>query len=183
MSEVRPKVQWGPGQGVTGWWSWDNQFSSRQDTGWKSQPSTKKLSQEALPGFPMVWHVKSASNAGDTGDAGMIPGLGRCPGEGNGNSLQFQYFCLENLMDRGAWPATVHGVTKKAQEALKGQSQQKGHLGNLAFPSPPPYPGDTQLLSSCGKSPGGPAAWQLCTHSGLIRHWRDREARGQHGAG
>ena len=40
-------------------------------------------------------------------------------------------------MDRGAWPATVHGVTKKAQEALQGQSQQKGHPGNLAFPSLP----------------------------------------------
>ena len=38
----------------------------------------------------------------------MIPGLGRSPGEGNGNPLQ--YSCLENPMDRGAWQATVHGV-------------------------------------------------------------------------
>ena len=125
---------------------------------------------------------KSASNVGDTGDVGRILGLGRCPEGGNDNSLQFQYFCLENLMDRGAWPAIVHGVTKKAQEALQGQSQQKGHLGNLAFSSPPLYPGDTQLLSSCGKSSGGPAAWQLCTRSGQIRQWRDREARGRQGA-
>ena len=44
------------------------------------------------------------------GDAGSIPGLGRSPGEGNGNPLQ--YSCLENSMDRGAWWATVHGVTK-----------------------------------------------------------------------
>ena len=44
------------------------------------------------------------------GDPGSIPGSGRCPGEGNGNSLQ--YSCLENPMDRGAWWATVHGVTK-----------------------------------------------------------------------
>ena len=40
----------------------------------------------------------------------MIPGLGRSPGEGNGNPLQ--YSCLEKPMDRGAWQATVHGVAK-----------------------------------------------------------------------
>ena len=40
----------------------------------------------------------------------MIPGLGKSPGEGNGNPLQ--YSCLENLMDRGAWQATVHGVAR-----------------------------------------------------------------------
>ena len=41
---------------------------------------------------------------------GSIPGLGRSPREGNGNPLQ--YTCLENLMDRGAWWAAVHGITK-----------------------------------------------------------------------
>ena len=41
-------------------------------------------------------------------DPGLIPGLGRSPGEGNGNSLQ--YSCLENPKDRGAWRAIVHGV-------------------------------------------------------------------------
>ena len=50
------------------------------------------------------------ANTGDSGDAGLIPGSGRSPGEGNGNQLQ--YFCLENSMDRGAWQATVHGVTE-----------------------------------------------------------------------
>ena len=49
----------------------------------------------------------SACNAGDPGS---IPGLGRSPGEGNGNPLQ--YPCLENPMERGAWRATVHGVAK-----------------------------------------------------------------------
>ena len=44
------------------------------------------------------------------GDMDSIPGSGRSPGEGNGYPLQ--YSCLENLMDRGAWRATVHGVTK-----------------------------------------------------------------------
>ena len=46
----------------------------------------------------------------DTEDMGSIPGSGRFPGRGNGNPLQ--YSCLENPMDRGAWRARVHGVTK-----------------------------------------------------------------------
>ena len=46
----------------------------------------------------------------NTGDSGSIPDLGRSPGEGDGNP--FQYSCLENFVDRGAWWATVHGVTK-----------------------------------------------------------------------
>ena len=50
---------------------------------------------------------ESACNAGKPG---LIPVWGRSPGEGNGNPLQ--YSCLENLMDRGAWQATVHGVAK-----------------------------------------------------------------------
>ena len=59
-------------------------------------------------GFPGGSEVKtSACNAGDLG---LIPGLGRSPGGGNGNPLQ--YSCLENPMDRQAWWATVHGVTK-----------------------------------------------------------------------
>ena len=44
------------------------------------------------------------------GDLGLIPGLGRSPGEGNGYPLQ--YSCLENSMDRGAWQATDHGIAK-----------------------------------------------------------------------
>ena len=50
---------------------------------------------------------ESACNAEDLG---LIPGLGRSPGEGNSNP--FQYSCLENRMDRGAWWATAHGVEK-----------------------------------------------------------------------
>ena len=49
-------------------------------------------------------------NEGDARDTGSIPGLGRSPGKGNGNPVQ--YSCLENSMDRGAWQATVHGVAK-----------------------------------------------------------------------
>ena len=60
-----------------------------------------------------VWWLsgkKSACNAGDTGDVGSIPRLGRSPGGRHGNPRQ--YSCQENPMDRGAWQATVHGVTK-----------------------------------------------------------------------
>ena len=49
-------------------------------------------------------------SACNTGDQGSIPGLGRSPGGGHGNPLQ--YSCLENPTDRGAWWATVHGVAK-----------------------------------------------------------------------
>ena len=56
------------------------------------------------------------ASEGDIRDAGLIPGLARSPGEENGNPLQ--YSCLANPMDRGAWWATVHGVTK-SQAQLK----------------------------------------------------------------
>ena len=54
--------------------------------------------------------------AGDIREVGTSPGSGRSSGEGNGNSLQ--YSCLEKPMDRGAWQATVYGVTK-SQTQLK----------------------------------------------------------------
>ena len=60
------------------------------------------------PGFPGSSDSKeSACNAGDTG---LIPELGRSPGEGNDNPLQ--YSCLGNPVERGAWWATVYGVTE-----------------------------------------------------------------------
>ena len=61
-----------------------------------------------FPGGPMV--KNPLANAGDAGDMGLIPGSGRSPGEGNCNLLQ--YACLNNSTDRGAWWATVYGVTK-----------------------------------------------------------------------
>lgn len=54
--------------------------------------------------------VKNAANVGNVRDTGLIPGSGRSSGKGHGN--EFQHSCLENPMDRGAWQATVHGVTK-----------------------------------------------------------------------
>ena len=61
-----------------------------------------------MKGFPGGSEVKAS--ACNVGDLGSIPGLGRSPGEGNDNPLQ--YSCLENPMDGGAWWATVYGVAK-----------------------------------------------------------------------
>ena len=66
--------------------------------------SVSRASQVAL----VVKNVPA--NAGDIRDAGSIPELGRSPGGAPGNP--FQYSCLKNPMDRGAWRATLHGVTK-----------------------------------------------------------------------
>ena len=59
-------------------------------------------------GFPCGSVVKNLP--ANVGDAGSIPGLGRSPGGGNGSPPQ--YSCLENSLDRGAWWATVHVITK-----------------------------------------------------------------------
>ena len=62
-------------------------------------------------GFPGGSVVKNLPpSAGDVRDASLIPESGRSPGEGNGNPLQCS--CLENLMKRGLWQATVHGVAE-----------------------------------------------------------------------
>ena len=62
-------------------------------------------------GFPGSAVAKNLpANAGDGKTMSVIPGLGRSPGVENGNPLQ--YSCLENSVDRGAWQAVVHGVTK-----------------------------------------------------------------------
>ena len=67
--------------------------------------------------FTIVYHFLDLSGSSDSkesvlneGDPGSIPGLGRCPRQGNGSPLQ--YSCLKNPMDRGTWRATVHWVTK-----------------------------------------------------------------------
>ena len=65
---------------------------------------------DLLWGFPGGLLVKNPP--GNAGDLGSIPRLGRSPRGGHGNLLQ--YSCLENPMDRGAWQATVHGITKES---------------------------------------------------------------------
>ena len=66
------------------------------------------LSSYSYPGFP--GGSDSEESACNARDMGSIPGLGRSPGEGNGNPLQD--CCLENPMDREAWQGTVRGVVK-----------------------------------------------------------------------
>ena len=76
-------------------------------------------------GFPSGSAVKEFTCS--AGDKGSIPGLGRSPGEGNGNFLQ--YSCLENPVDTGAWQATVHGVTKELDMTERLNNHNKGILG------------------------------------------------------
>ena len=82
-----------------------NQFFAQ---GYTRNKWEQDSSQSGQPGFPGSSVVKNLPV--NAGDSGLIPGLGRSPGEGNGNPLQ--YFCLGNPMDRGAWQSAVHGVSK-----------------------------------------------------------------------
>ena len=65
-----------------------------------------------------------AQSACSEGDSGLITESGRSPGKGNGNPLQ--YPCLGNLMDRGAWRATVHGVTRVGYDLSTKQQLMRG---------------------------------------------------------
>ena len=79
---------------------WNSQDKSEEKQSWKMPyyPISRlniKLQYSSFPGGSI--EKESTCNAGDTGDGGSPPGLGRCPGEGNGNPLQ--YSCLKNPMD------------------------------------------------------------------------------------
>ena len=80
-------------------------------------------------GFPGGSVVKNPASAGDMS---LILGLGRSPGEGNGNSLQ--YSCLGNPMDREAWWATVHGVRERVRQDLGTKQQQQKPVKWMLFP-------------------------------------------------
>ena len=83
--------------------------------------------------FPGDAVVKNPpANAVDIRDAGSIPVSGRFPGKGNGNPLQYSY--LGNPMDRGAWWATTHGITKSRDMA------EHTHTHTHTHTSPPPSP-------------------------------------------
>ena len=88
-----------------------NSVESNQNSN-ENQCTLKKTKGDRVVNIPLdgLSGKESACNAGDTGDVGSIPGLGRSLGRGNDNPLQ--YSCLENPMDRGAWRATVHRVAK-----------------------------------------------------------------------
>ena len=78
-------------------------------------------------GFPGGSEVKAS--AWNAGDLGLITGLGRSPGEGNGNPLQ--HSGLENPMEGGAWQATVHGVAKSQTRLSDFQRENVSHIVHL----------------------------------------------------
>ena len=82
-----------------------------EEPGWLQSMGSQKDMTEQLTLSQVALEVKNLpAHARDAGDTGSIPGSGRYPGEGNGNP--FQYSCLENSMDRGAWWAVVHRVAQ-----------------------------------------------------------------------
>ena len=87
-------------------------FDQKQQRTFEAFGLGSLIQQWGSPGGSVV--KNSRANAEDTGDGGLIPGFGRFPGGGNDNSLS--YSCLKNPIDRGAWWATVHGVTKSQNE-------------------------------------------------------------------
>ena len=74
-----------------------------------------------------------SASARDTGDMGLIVGLGSFPGEGSGNPLQ--YSCLESPMDRGAWLATVHGVSESdtTERLHKLKTRENKYWGTISL--------------------------------------------------
>ena len=110
----------------------------------------------ALREFPEVLFLSLVNNSENMGDGfarkpGFDPGLGRSPGEGNGNPLQYSY--LENPMDRGAWQATVHRVAK-SRTRLSNFTHSTHSL--------------TQVLESLEASPS--IAWATCSwYSATLR--------------
>ena len=93
----------------------ETQFLSVIVTSYWGVFTDPKVMKESFPSLLFLKLLREITLSGkesacQTGDTDSIPGWGRSPGGGNGNPLQ--YSCLENPMDRGAWWATVHGVTK-----------------------------------------------------------------------
>ena len=113
-----------------------------------------------LSGFP--GGSEGTASACSAGDLGLIPGLGRSPGEGNGTPLQ--YSCLENPKNRGAWWATVHGVAK-SWTWLSDEAQNTAHTQFLPLtsqtaqwsknmPANAGDRGDTNSIPGSGRTPG-----------------------------
>ena len=119
----------------------------------KRQPiEWEKIFANDMTDKGLPWWLSGKESACNARDMSSIPESGRSPGEGNGNPLE--YSCLGNLMDRGAWWPTVHGVIKEL-DTTKQQQQHKF----LATPC------NMQDLSS-------PSRDQTCTP--ILNHWSSR---------
>ena len=77
------------------------------------------------------WGMSGKEPTCSTGDTGLIPGSGRSVGEGNGNP--FQYSCLKNSMNRRAWQATVHGVTRESDTTCQLNNNDGNFMHSLQF--------------------------------------------------
>ena len=103
------------------------------DEPWRVRSCSKSSPASFGKGFPMALVVKNPpANTGETREEGSVPGPGRPPGGGNGNPLQ--YSCLENVVDRGAWWATVHSFAK-SQTHWSDLAHTHAALLNLFNPS------------------------------------------------
>ena len=92
----------------------------------------QKSKNSQLNGLPQWFSGKeSACNVGAAGDASSIPGLGRSPGGGHGNPLQ--YSCQDNPMDRGTSSAAVHGVAKELDTTESARTHTHTHTHRLTY--------------------------------------------------
>ena len=115
------------------------------------QPCCYHLAYHSRLCFPGGTVVKNPPAS--AGDVGLIPGLGRCPGEGNGNPLQ--YSCLGHPMDRETWWAIVHAITKELDMTQQPNNTNNIILNGEKLESFPPRSGTRQ---GCPLSP-------LCFHN------------------
>ena len=106
-----PFSQHQPGFGMTHSRRAGARWEQKAGVGGPAHETFRSILGDAFPsGRQLPSGSDGKESACNAGDPGLIPGLRRSPGEGYGNPLQ--YSCLENSMNRGAWQATVHGVTK-----------------------------------------------------------------------
>ena len=94
---------------ITDWWTWV--WISSGSWWWTERPGvlqSPRAGHDWTTELNWIDGSNGKESTSNVGDPGSIPRSGRSPGEGNGNPLQ--YSCLKNLMDRGAWWATVHGL-------------------------------------------------------------------------
>ena len=103
------------------------------------------------------------ASSGCTADSASTPGWGRSTGEGKGNPLQYSY--LENSVDRGAWRARVHRVTKSCAQLITHTAQRDGWT-----PAPDPPPGSQEKEMSGNQDAFSSLDWGLVYKPSLLRH-------------